>query len=303
MQLLAALAYNANFRGFAKGTLYRGDLKTVCVPGLNCYSCRGAVASCPLGSLQSALNGLPALPLYVVGLLLVFGILLGRAVCAFLCPFGLVQELLNKIPTRKIRKSRLTRRLTGLKYIILGVFVIAIPLYTMAISGIVVPAFCKYICPVGTLEGGLPMALANASIRGSLGWLFNWKILVLAVIAVLSVFMYRPFCRFLCPLGAIYALMNRFALLGVRVLEDRCIHCGRCTEFCKMDVREINDRECLRCSECVSVCPCDAIEFLPKFRKGEINHESNQESNLPGDGACDPRGHERIGDGTSGEGG
>ena len=79
---------------FLKGTIYQGNSKKFCAPGLNCYSCPGAVAACPLGALQASLNSFPtALPLYMLGILLLFGALLGRAVCAFLCPFGLIQEL------------------------------------------------------------------------------------------------------------------------------------------------------------------------------------------------------------------
>ena len=130
IQVLAAVLYNANIGGFLEGTIYRGNSKKFCVPGLNCYSCPGAIASCPLGGLQASLNNFPtAVPLYLLGILLLFGALLGRAVCAFLCPFGLIQELLYKIPTKKLKKSAWTRRLTVIKYIVLVVMVIALPLY------------------------------------------------------------------------------------------------------------------------------------------------------------------------------
>ena len=74
-----------------KGNIYKGDLKGMCVPGLNCYSCPGAIGACPLGSLQSALlNSKFKTPYYILGLLIIFGALLGRVVCGFLCPFGLL---------------------------------------------------------------------------------------------------------------------------------------------------------------------------------------------------------------------
>ena len=155
VQVLAAVLYNANIGGFFKGAIYRGNSKKFCVPGLNCYSCPGAIASCPLGALQASLNNFKtAVPLYLLGILLLFGALLGRAVCAFLCPFGLIQELLYKIPTKKLKKSAWTRRLTVIKYIVLVVMVIALPLYFLIVNGVVTPAFCKWLCPVGTLEGG-----------------------------------------------------------------------------------------------------------------------------------------------------
>ena len=75
VQLYAALLYNANLKGFIDGHIYAGDLKAVCVPGLNCYSCPGAVASCPLGALQNALNAAGhTAPWYVLGLLAVSAI-------------------------------------------------------------------------------------------------------------------------------------------------------------------------------------------------------------------------------------
>ena len=179
IQVLAAVLYNANVGGFLKGAIYRGNSKKFCVPGLNCYSCPGAIASCPLGALQASLNNFPtAVPLYLLGILLLFGALLGRAVCAFLCPFGLIQELLYKIPTKKLKKSAWTRRLTVIKYIVLVVMVIALPLYFLIVNGVVTPAFCKWLCPVGTLEGGVPLLIANEGLRAQIGWLFSWKALV-----------------------------------------------------------------------------------------------------------------------------
>lgn len=158
IQLVSALLYNANLSGFASGSIYKGQTKGLCVPGLNCYSCPGAVASCPLGALQNALSAMPnKLPLYIAGALLLMGLALGRLICGFLCPFGLIQELLHKIPGRKIKKGRWSRRLSWLKYAVLAMFVVALPLWYAYAQGLPVPAFCKYICPAGTLEGASPV--------------------------------------------------------------------------------------------------------------------------------------------------
>ena len=205
IQLYAALLYNAHLKGFIKGDIYTGPAKALCVPGLNCYSCPGAAAACPLGALQNALaaSGTRA-PYYVLGILLLCGLTLGRTICGFLCPFGMIQELLHKIPTPKIRKSRVTRALSRLKYVLLAVFVVFLPLWN-AVKGLPLPAFCKYICPAGTLEGaaGLLSHPANADKFAMLGGLFTGKALTAIVIVTLCVFAYRAFCRFLCPLGAI----------------------------------------------------------------------------------------------------
>lgn len=257
-QVICALLYNCNFTGFLNGTIYQGKAKGLCVPGLNCYSCPGAVAACPLGSVQTALISSPyKAPYYVLGVVLLFGTLLGRFICGFLCPFGLIQELLHKIPTPKIPKSRWTRRLSCLKYVILAVFVVAIPLAA------VTPGFCKYICPAGTLEGGIPLLIQNESLRALAGWLFSWKCLVLLLCVIGAVFCYRFFCRFLCPLGAFYSLLNGVSVVRPHVNGHKCNGCGACVGHCKMDVKRVGDRECIACMDCRQQCPEGAISLKP----------------------------------------
>lgn len=268
IQLYAALLYNAHLRGFAEGQIYTGPLKTVCVPGLNCYSCPGAAFSCPLGALQNAVAASADRPaFYAVGLLLLFGLLLGRVICGFLCPFGLIQELLHKIPTRKGQKSPLTRKLSRVKYGILLVFVLAIPAW-FAFKRLPLPGFCKFICPAGTLEGAVLLVLhpANDALRALVGGLFWWKLSLLVLILAACVFVYRAFCRFLCPLGAVYGLMAKLALLGVKVDPARCTDCGACVRICPTDIRKVGDSECVHCGACLSVCPTEAISF----RAGKI---------------------------------
>jgi len=262
MQLYFALLFNANLKGFTTGNIYRGKTKALCVPGLNCYSCPGAVGACPLGSLQGAFSAGHSTLFYVCGILLLYGVLLGRTVCGWLCPFGLVQELLYKIRTPKIKKSPVTRILSYLKYVLLAVFVFLVPLL-YALKDVPLPAFCKYICPAGTLEGGLLLLShkVNESYFSMLGPLFTWKFLLLVSVAVASVFVFRLFCRFLCPLGALYGLFNRISLFGVRMDGSKCAACGRCTSHCKVDIRRVGDSECVACGECISLCPTEAITW------------------------------------------
>ena len=180
IQVYTALLYNVNIKGFISGSIYQGDTKILCVPGINCYSCPGAVAACPLGALQNALSASDKkAPYYIVGIILLFGILFGRTVCGFFCPLGLFQELLYKIKTPKLPKSRFTYFLSYFKYIILVMFVIALPLAFMS-SGTSVPAFCKYICPGGTLGGAIWLLVhpANADMFAMLGLLFLIKFCV-----------------------------------------------------------------------------------------------------------------------------
>ena len=264
VQLYAALLYNANLKGFIDGHIYSGNLKAVCVPGFNCYSCPGAVAGCPLGSLQNALNAAGhTAPWYILGILALFGVILGRTVCGWICPLGLIQELLHRIPTRKIRKSHITRKLSYLKYGFLAVFVVAVPLIWGVGKGLILPGFCKYICPAGTLEGavGLLQNPANATSFYQLGALFTSKWVIMVVIGLACVFCYRTFCRFICPLGAIYGFFNRFALTGVKVDPARCNGCGLCVMNCGMDVKHVGDHECISCGKCVGTCAQGAVSL------------------------------------------
>lgn len=257
IQFTAMLVYNADVSNWFSGKISRSPLKNACVPGLNCYSCPGAVASCPLGSLQTTI-GSGRFPFFLTGFLLLTGTLLGRMVCAFLCPVGLIQELLYKIPSRKIKKTartlKITRKVSLLKYVFLAVLCVALPLAYYFREGIGSPYFCKFICPAGTVGAGIPLVLLNENLRSTIGWLFTWKTALAAAFIVWAVFTYRPFCRFVCPLGAIYSFFNKIAVFGIKVDTAKCTNCGACTATCKMDTLKVNDRECIRCGECVKRC-------------------------------------------------
>ena len=258
------LVTNSFFEGFKTGKIYSGELKQLCVPGMNCYSCPGAKGSCPIGALQAVI-GSPKYKFsyYVVGFLFFVGALIGRGVCGYLCPFGLVQDLLHKIPfVKKIETFKGDKALRKAKYLILLVFVILLPLFLVDIIGQGAPYFCKLICPVGMLEGGIPLVLMNKSMRGAIGFLYAWKGLILILTIFLSIVIYRPFCKYICPLGAIYSLFNSVSLFRYTLDHQKCIHCGRCKAVCEMQcdpVQNCNDLECIRCGKCKNACPVDAI--------------------------------------------
>lgn len=264
IQAAATLVTNIHLPNFAKGSIYQGTGKTVCVPGLNCYSCPAASGACPIGSFQAVVGSSKFnFSYYVTGTLILLGVLLGRFVCGFLCPFGWLQELLHKIPSKKFSTKKL-KALTYIKYVVLLFAVVLLPVLVVNDLGMGDPFFCKYICPQGVLEGAIPLAAANAGIRSALGHLFTWKLAVLIAVVVLSVLFYRPFCKWICPLGAFYALMNRVSLLGIRVDACKCVSCGKCSKVCQMDVdvvRAPNHAECIRCGKCIGACPVDAISY------------------------------------------
>jgi len=145
--------------------------------------------------------------------------------------------------------------LRWLKYVILALMLI-LPLF-FALT----PFFCKYICPAGTLAG-TALAAADAQVRGILGSLYGWKFFLLMFFTALSLIIWRPFCKYICPLGAIYALFNRFSLYRNTLEADKCVSCGKCAAVCRMCVdpsKSPNHSECIRCGDCVRACPTGAL--------------------------------------------
>lgn len=259
IQAAATAISNGYIKGFTSGKIYSGGIKVLCSPGMNCYSCPGAVSACPIGSLQAILgNSNYRMSLYIIGFLFFVGTLLGRGVCGFLCPFGFVQELLYKIPfVKKIRKIPGEKLLRKIKYLILAVFVILLSFIATDVTGKTAPYFCKFICPVGTLEGGIPLVLLNDGLRAACGFLFNWKLIILIVVILGSIIIYRPFCRYLCPLGAIYGFFNKYAWYRYRIDTDSCTECGMCQKACYFDIKVYenpNSMDCIRCGKCIDAC-------------------------------------------------
>lgn len=271
---------NGYVTGFLQGKLYTGPLKNLCVPGLNCYSCPGALGACPLGALQATLSDRRyKVAFYVLGFLLLFGAVLGRIVCGFLCPFGLIQDLLYKIPLPKAwRKRKLLpgdRWLKWIKWVLLALFCILLPLVVLDAVGQGKPWFCAYICPSGTFLGGIPLVAANEGLRSALGWLWNWKLGLLIAVLLLAMLFYRPFCRYLCPLGAIYGCFNPIAFHRYTKDDSACIRCGKCQTVCPFDLdpaQNPNSMECIRCGRCLEACPTDALEVMGLFAKSRKPH-------------------------------
>ena len=264
IQAVATLVTNANLKGFFDGKIYKGNTKVACVPGLNCYSCPGAIGSCPIGSLQAVIGSKKfSISYYVIGIIILIGALFGRLVCGLLCPFGFVQDLLYKIPTPKFKiPAKLDRVLRYMKYLILLTFVILLPMFLVDAFGNGAPYFCKLICPAGTLGGALPLLAKNEGLRSTIGFLFFWKLSILIVVVALSIFTYRPFCKYICPLGALYSFFNKVGFYKMEFVSDKCVNCGLCERACKMDISvraNPNSLECIRCGACTAACRHGAL--------------------------------------------
>ena len=266
VQIAFGIAQNAHLSGFVSGQIYSGTLKRFCVPGLNCYSCPGAIGACPIGAIQAVTGARrPKFAFYALGFLASIGILVGRFVCGWLCLFGLFQELLYRIPTRKFTvPPRLDRPLRYLKYGILFIVVLLLPVILRDEFGLSVPYFCKWLCPAGMLEGGIPLLILNKAMRPAAHFLYAWKMVILLAVVTASIFIHRPFCRYMCPLGAFYGLFQKISFLQLTVKADKCTSCGACAHVCPMAVdphKMPSSAECIRCGACTEICPENALRF------------------------------------------
>ena len=252
-------SYIVNFRG---GRLYKGSWKNFCNPGINCYSCPAARLACPIGAMQAVGSSAKfSLGFYALGFVLALGVIFGMTICGFICPFGFIQELLHKIPSPK---KRIYKPLTYIKYVLLVVFVVLIPALVTDNFGLGVPAFCEYICPAGTLEGGIPMLLTHPELREQLGGLFGLKAVILVMTLIGCIICCRFFCKVMCPLGAVYGLLNKVSLYRVHINHEGCVSCGKCSSICPMDVDPVakpDSAECIRCGKCAAACPVKAISI------------------------------------------
>ncbi len=277
VQWLALLLSNPKLANFTSGRIVQGPSKSVCVPFLNCYSCPAAIGSCPVGAFQSLAAGMSRMvSLYIIGFLTATGAVAGRFICGWLCPFGLIQELLHKFRPRSWR-IRLLRLAEALRYPAL-ILTVLLPFYWRSAIGLAEPYFCKYVCPAGTLEAGLPLVSRRPELAALIGPLFWWKVFLLAVVLIASILIWRPFCRTLCPLGAFYGLFNHVSLLQLNCDNQRCTSCRACSRRCPADLdpyREPNSDRCVRCLECTKVCPTQALRFgIP--RKDLPRHAGRQ---------------------------
>jgi len=282
IQSIAFVIQNLSFGFIKTHGIYQGPVKHLCGPSLHCLSCPSAVMSCPVGMIQFFLaniryglkNNVYQFGGYVVGYLGIIGLAVGRMPCGWVCPFGWLQDLMGN---NKLFKIRLPVWMREVKYGVLLIMVVLLPFIGLDLKGFEVigtPWYCKYLCPAGTLEAGIPLALINPDIRSATGMLFFWKLEVLVVILSLVLFTNRFFCRVLCPLGAFYGIFNPISLYQQKVDYDKCTKCNACYRKCPMGLKIYETpkhHDCLRCLECKNVCKFGAVSY--EFLGYRSSHE------------------------------
>ncbi len=241
-------------------------LHTMCTPVFHCYACPLATFACPIGIIAN-LAALHIFPFIAVGLLVVVGSVFGTLICGWLCPFGLLQDLAAKVPTPKFDLPRWT---SHFRYVVLIVTVLAIPYF----FGEGHFLFICRICPAGGLEAGVPGMIAQARAGEPVIWPNPIKTTIVVLFLIAIFFIKRPWCRVLCPLGAIFSMFNRASVFFLRLDPTKCTNCKRCHKLCDLGIqpeKSPNDSRCVRCLECTACGPkALTVESIFSRNKQEV---------------------------------
>jgi len=232
----------------------------------HCYACPASSFACPIGLLANYAALFPAIlsvtimPWLVLGVLVFAGALVGTRICGWVCPFGLIQDVIAKLgPKRKIGLPSWV----GLgRYAVLLGLVIILPMYFGA-KGLFYEeqpiTVCK-ICPAGALEAGLPYSLYGL-VKGGEWQMGVFKSTLLAVFLLVAMWVYRPWCRVLCPLGGFLALMNKVSLGRLHVESEKCLQCNVCLRLCPVGIAPVENPNSVRCIRCLRCVSCGVISW------------------------------------------
>ena len=223
---------------------------TMCSPVFHCYACPLATFACPIGVIAQ-FSALHIFPFIAIGLLVAVGAVFGSLICGWVCPFGFLQDLVAKVPTPKFDLPKVTGHF---RYVILIGTVLAVPYF----FGEGHPLFVCRICPAGALEAAVPSMVSQAVAGEQVVWPNAAKLIILGLFLLAIFFMRRPWCRLLCPLGAIFSLFNRVSAFFLRFDANECTHCERCHQLCEYGIqpeKTPNDLSCVRCLECTKCSP------------------------------------------------
>lgn len=248
-------------------------------------------------ALQLMLSGwqqfAPVFPWLAIASFVVVGVLVGRSLCGWVCPFGFIQDLIDFIKVKKMEISPKTHESTILvKYLILGVALFVSIAFSAAkllgahgsyerAMGIFAYAPFTAVSPAETLFATLPKMVQGFStavfekplleiLSGVLYLppIFWVQLFILVGVLVFVAYVPRGWCKYLCPHGAIMALLNKFSFIGLKRDPVKCVkgECRECIKACSMRVRilelpwdKFSDPECIYCLKCVDACPNKAI--------------------------------------------
>ena len=191
----------------------------------------------------------PAAVVIFVTILLV-SLLLRRAFCSWVCPVGALSEWLWKLGFKRLRRNLLPPRwldlgLRGIKYLLMSFFVLtALSWSLQALQGFLFSGY-HAVSDVKLLQ------LFRSPSATTLA--------VLGLLIALSIPLRNPFCRYLCPYGALLGLLALLSPASVRRDPKRCVSCGVCNQVCpsRLDIMHadrVNNAECLGCWRCISHC-------------------------------------------------
>ncbi len=232
---------------------------SICGPVFHCYSCPLATFGCPIGILANY-SALHVVPLLALGTLLMVGAVFGSLVCGWACPFGLLQDLLGRVP---LPKFRLPGFLGWTRFAVLLALVLALPYF----YGDNRWFFICRLCPAGAVEAAVPVNVQQSIATHAIVWLTSTKAAILIVFLIASILMWRPWCTLFCPLGAVFSVCNYISLMFLRFQPARCNDCELCRDLCKYRgpaERRGSDLRCIRCLECVN---CRALSVGTVFQK------------------------------------
>ena len=277
--------------------LFAGLALTRLVPSLNSY--RGWVVLPVLASVKApgAYSGAldattlllsqPIFPWLPIGIFLVAGALIGRGMCGWVCPVGFLQDIITGVKGRVTQVQRRNQNYwVRLKYLlVVAAFILS---GSLAISlnngggsdykaglGPFADGLFVAITPEGTLFGTIPGMIAGlAKTTNAQSYLANVPVLTWVNIVILAGFFVmawqipRFWCRYICPVGAIMAIMQKNSLLGMHRDPVKCADCKECQDACPMQVpildldwKKFNDSECILCMACVDACPSGALSL------------------------------------------
>lgn len=226
---------------------------------------------------------------------LIVGVLIGKSLCGWICPFGFVQDLVGFIKRKQADfSSRTHDSMVYMKYFVLGIALFVSVTFSVSklmgtgdgyekAIGIFTKAPFTTLSPAETLFGTVPkmifnfrMALVSKSVMDAMSGistlppLFWVQFFVMAFVLVFAAFIPRGWCRYFCPHGAIMAVLNRFSFLGLRRDPVKCARggCRLCVSACPMRVpildlpwEKFSDPECIYCMKCADACHDKAIKL------------------------------------------